>query len=132
MDGFGLITRMGSLVEEDLKVAWRSGNGLAAGPAKADKVRAWLGCEAVSQGGAVMVMVRIYVLEWEGGIRLECVMQGKRPGLGGRCLVLVLVLSLTCCVILGTSLSLSGLREKWWNWTRRSPRILTGSHDKRR
>lgn len=73
-------------------------------------MRAWLGCEEVSQGGAEMVMVRIYVLEGEGGIRLECVMQRKSPGLGGRCLVLVLALSLTCCVILGKSLLLSSLR----------------------
>lgn len=49
--------------------------------------------------------------KWEGrwGVRLESVLQRKSPELEGRCLGLVLALPLTCCAILGRSLSLSGL-----------------------
>ena len=46
---------------------------------------------------------------WSRGvIRLKSVLQRKSPGLGGRCLLLVLALLLACCLILGKSLSLSG------------------------
>lgn len=63
----------------------------------------WLGCEEVSQGGVVRMLC------WNQGIRVESAMPRKSPGLRCRCLVLALALPLlTCCVILGRSLSLSG------------------------
>lgn len=83
---------------------WRlnGGEGMALPPcAKAGRVRVWCGCEEVIQGGVAMVVL-------EDGVRLESVMQRKSPGLGSRWLFVVLALPLTCCVMLGKSLSLSG------------------------
>lgn len=59
VDELGRITRMGFLEVEALEVELRSENGLSAAGAKAGKARAWPGCEEVSQGAAVMVVVRI-------------------------------------------------------------------------